>query len=218
MHRSRRLAAVLAGAFALGCADQPKPSEPADVSQPSFRTERNPEGPGALVLRSQFGAVLTLSDPDPGLTALIGWTSAELEQFCAGGEFPNRLTEFDVIRPHSTEELTDLHLRWHGTRVPLLVWETTIPFIDPGAELCGTLLLLPRLTGTGNVTHTDNDLFTTGRRGNAGHETIQGQVTSESGERFKFSERFHGVINKSHNKCCTIDLELKPIGSQPSAP
>ena len=212
-HSLLRSTAALAGALALGCADQFKSSEPTDASPPSFRTEQNPEGPGALVIRFQFGASLTLSDPESGLTALIGWTLPELQQFCAGGEFPNRLTEFDVIRPHSTEELTDLHLRSHGTRVPLLVWETTIPFVDPVAELCGTLLPLPHLTGTGNVTHTDNDLFTTGTRGNAGHEVIQGQVTSETGERFKFSEKFHGVINKSHNKCCTIDLELKPIGS-----
>jgi hypothetical protein len=212
MHRFVFSAAAFACTVALGCADQPTPSEPADAFRPSFRTEQNPEGPGALVIRSQFGAVLTLSDPDPGLTAMIGWTFAELEQFCAGGEFPNRLTEVDVIRPHSTDELVDLHLRWHGTRVPLLVWQATIPFIDPFAELCGGLVLLPHLTGTGNITHTDNDLFTTGTRGNAGHETIQGQVTSEAGERFKFSEKFHGVINKTHNKCCSVDLELKPIG------
>ena len=213
MRRSLIPAAALAGALVLGCADQPTPSEPVDAAQPAFRTAQNPEGPGALVIRSEFGATLTLSDPDPGLTALIGWTFAELQQFCAGGEFPNRLTEIDVIRPHSTEELTDLHLRQHGTRVPLLVWETTIPFIDPLAELCGGLVFLPHLTGTGNITRTDNDLFTTGTRGNAGHETIQGQVTSEAGERFKFSEKFHGVINKTHNKCCSIELELKPIGS-----
>jgi hypothetical protein len=213
MHRSMVSTAALAGALALGCADQPAPSEPADASPPSFRTEQNPEGPGALVIRFQFGATLTLSDPESGLTALIGWTLPELQQFCAGGEFPNRLTEFDVIRPHSTEELTDLHLRSHGTRVPLLVWETTIPFIDPLAELCGELVFLPHLTGTGNVTHTDNDLFTTGTRGNAGHEQIHGQVTSEAGERFNFSERFHGVITKSGKFEITADLQLKPIAS-----
>jgi hypothetical protein len=54
MHRSLLLpTAALAGALALGCADQPTPSEPAELSQPSFRTEQNPEGPGALVLRGQ---------------------------------------------------------------------------------------------------------------------------------------------------------------------
>jgi len=205
--------AALAGALAPGCAEQPTPSGPTEASRPSFRTEQNPEGPGALVIRFEFGATLTLSDPESGLTALIGWTLPELQQFCAGGGFPNRLTEFDVIRPHSTEELTDLHIRAHGTRVPLLVWETTIPFIDPLAELCGTLLPLPHLTGKGNITQTDNDVFATGSRGNAGGFRIQGQVTSELGERFKFLGKFHGVINKTHNKCCTLDLQLRPIGS-----
>jgi hypothetical protein len=214
MHRSLIAGGTLAGALALGCADQLTVYEPADISRPSLRTEQNPDGPGALVFRSQQGAILTLSDPDPGLTALIGWTFAELEQFCATGEFPTRLKQLEVIRPHSTEELLDLHLLLHGTRVPLLVWETTILFIDPLAELCGELLLLPHLTGTGNITQRDNDVFTTGSRGNAGGFRIQGQVTSELGERFKFLGKFHGVITPSgQDKCCTLDLQLRPTGS-----
>jgi hypothetical protein len=214
MHRALLLpTAALAGALALGCADQPTPSEPAELSQPSFRTEQNPEGPGALVLRGQQGAFLTFSDPDPGLTAIIGWTFAELEQFCATGEFPFRLEELIVLRPHGTEELPDQKDLLHGARLPLLVWEATIPFIDPIAELCGELLPLPHLTGTGNITVTDNDRFTTGNRGNAGHQTIHGQVTSETGERFNFSSQFHAVLTKSGKFDLTFDLQLKPIGS-----
>jgi hypothetical protein len=205
--------AALAGALVLGCGDQPVPSEPADSHRPSFRTEQNPEGPGALVLRSSADIWLTISDPDPGLTALIGWTFAELEQVCAGGEppFPS-IENLIVIRPHGTEELPDLHQVITGTREPLLVWQATIPFIDPFAELCNELLPLPHLEGTGNFKRTDNDLATTGTRGNAAHEGIHGQVTSESGDRFNFSGKFHIVILPNGDVRVTFDLQLKPIG------
>ena len=207
MHRSLFPAAALTCALALGCADQPTPSEPADASQPSFRTEQNPEGPGAFIVRGEQGAVFGV-DLDDGLSALIGWTFAELEQFCATGDFPTRLEELGVFRPQSTEELVDLHYLLRGTRVPLLVWETATE------DLCGELLLLPHLTGTGNYIQTDNDLFTTGSRGNAAHLGVQGQVTSEAGELFKFSEKFHIVILRSGEiRSFTFDFELKPIGS-----
>jgi len=207
MQRSLMLpTAALASALALGCADQPTPSEPADPLRASFRTEQNPEGRGAFIIRGEQGAVFVV-DPGSNLSALIGWTFAELGQVCAGGDFPTRLEEFFVVRPHSTPELADLHYVLRGTRLPLLVWETA------SFDLCGELLLLPHLTGIGNYKRTDNDLFTTGTRGNAGHEGVQGQVTSEAGERFKFSEQFHGVINKTHNKCCRFELQLRPIGS-----
>jgi hypothetical protein len=70
MHRSLLPAAALTGALALGCADQPTPSEPADASQPSFRTEQNPQGPGAFIIRGQQGAVFGV-DLDDGLSALV---------------------------------------------------------------------------------------------------------------------------------------------------
>jgi hypothetical protein len=39
-------------------------------------------------------------------------------------------------------------------------------------------------------------------------------VTSEAGERFKFSEKFHIVILRSGEiRSFTFDFELKPIGS-----
>ncbi len=210
-----RLTGVLALALGLACGDQPTPSEPAASPRPSFRTEQHPEGPGALVIRTPFGAFLTLSDPDPapGLTALIGWTFPELEQVCAGGELPlGALEELTVIRPHGTAELPDLHLVLHGTQAPLLVWQTTIPLIDPFAELCGELPELPHLTGTGNITATVNDPFSTGTRGTARHTGIHGQVTSETGERFNFSEKFHDVLLPSGDLRITFDLQLKPIG------
>jgi hypothetical protein len=48
MHQHLLPAVALVCALALGCADQPTPSEPADSPRPSFRTEQNPEGRGAV--------------------------------------------------------------------------------------------------------------------------------------------------------------------------
>jgi hypothetical protein len=73
--------------------------------------------------------------------------------------------------------------RLHGAQVPLLIWEGAIPFIDPVAEECG-LLGLPHLTGTAQVTQSDNDLFTTGNRAEAAQALVRGQAASEAGERF----------------------------------
>ena len=213
MQRSFLPAAALTGALVLTCANQPAPSELADAFPPSLRTERNPEGPGALVIRSAFGSWLT-SDPDPapGLTALVGWTFAELAQVCVGGEQPPRIEDLTVVRPHGTAELPDLHQVLRSGQVPLLVWQATIPFINPGAEVCGTLLGLPHLTGTGHFIRTDNDLVTTGTRANAAHEGIAGTVTSETGERFRFSGKFHILIHPSGDERVSFDLGLKPIG------
>jgi hypothetical protein len=71
MHHFLLPTAVLAGAFALGCTDQPTPSEPADASRPSFRTEQNPEGPGAQVTRSSFQFIF-INDPDRDYSLTIG--------------------------------------------------------------------------------------------------------------------------------------------------
>jgi hypothetical protein len=210
MHRSLLLPiGALAGALALGCADQPTPSEPAGASRPSFRTEQNPEGPGAfVVIVPEASFVVFETEPAPGITAIVGTTFAEHLQFCATGEPPFPVRRLLVFRPDGSVMTTV-----HGQQLPILVWQTGLPGIDILAEICGEALLeTPHLEGTAQFTAHDNDVFTTGNRANAGGFQINAHVSSETGERFIFAGKFHGVINKTHNKCCSFDLELKPIG------
>jgi hypothetical protein len=55
MHYSLPLpAAVLGVTLVLGCGDQPAPAEPASASQPSLRTDRNPNGPARRLSASAF--------------------------------------------------------------------------------------------------------------------------------------------------------------------
>jgi hypothetical protein len=219
---------MLASVLVLGCSEQPAPSE-ASIPQQSFRatpaspqsslrTEQRPEGAGAVVTRGPEFAFFT-SDPaeagfpPPNLTIMIGWTFDQLVEFCATGEPSlSDLVRLFVIRPHSTDEIPDVHTIVQGARSPLLVWETAIPFIDPFAELCDLALNAPHLEGLGQMTSTDNDLFSTGERANAAHTSIHGEVTSESGQRFRVWSEFHAVLLPDGELRLSLDNRLDPIG------
>src|SRR5687768_10674695 len=93
-------AAALVAAVTLSCGEQPGPLDSPDTSPPSFRTEQNPEGPGAFAIHVPEGFFGTFDDdPAPGLTTVVGITFAELVQFCATGEFPTILDRLLVFRP-----------------------------------------------------------------------------------------------------------------------
>jgi hypothetical protein len=205
---SRELALIsflLTGTLGLGCSDPARLAAPAGVagvSLPSFRTDQSPEASGAVVIHDQQGAFFYFdSNPPPGLTLLIGWTSEELKRFCAAGEVTvGSLAELLVFRPDGS-----VHRNVHGSQIPLLVWEGVEP------DLCAALEV-PHLTGTGQFTSTDNDVFTTGNRADAFHYGIHGKVASEAGERFLFSGQIYGVILRSGEQHFTSDLQLKPFG------
>jgi hypothetical protein len=187
MPRCSHLPAVFAlsgaFAFALGC------TEPAGVasdpvqespSTPSLRTEHNPEGFGAVVIHAEQGAFFSGGD---GLEMLIGWTFDELEAFCATGEVTiGSLSELFVFRPDGS-----LKYGLRGARIPLLVWHAD------NTPLC-ELLALPHLTGTGNFFASDNDFFVSGNRTESTVGSVHGQVTSDDGQRFRFTQKFHAVI------------------------
>jgi hypothetical protein len=210
-------AATLAGALTLGCEDQPTPGEPTRTL-PSFRTGQNPEGPGAFVIRGpEFGFFTSdpaeAGFPPPNLTLHIGSPFEDLLDLCATGE--PTLTPIErllVFRPNGTPELPDLQTIVHGAKLTLLVWETAIPFIDPFAELCNLALNVPHLEGTGQFMATDNDVFVTGKRADAFHTGIHGQVTSETGQRFRVTDQFHGQVLPSGEFRFTFDIDMEPIG------
>jgi len=187
MRHSSRVPAVFAlcsaFAFVLACAEPTGvASDPSEESPstPSLRTENNPEGFGAVVIHSEQGAFFSGGD---GLEMLIGWTFAELEEFCATGEVTiGSLRELFVFRPDGS-----LKYGLRGARIPLLVWHAD------NTPLCD-LTDLPRLTGTGNFFASDNDFFVSGNRTESTVGSVHGQVTSDDGQRFRFTQQFHAVI------------------------
>jgi hypothetical protein len=211
MRRSLLFSTVaLAGALALGCADQPTPSAPSDGSRPSFRTEQSPEGPGAFVVITPeaFGGISEDLDGPP-LTATFGATFDELVEFCETGEQPPlTLRRLFLFRPDGSIMSTI-----GGAQLPLLVWQLPLPAGEEGGVCSEAFLAGSHLEGTGHFIQHDNDVTTTGNRANAAGFQISGQVSSEAGERFLFSGEFHVVILRSGEiRGSRFDLELKPVG------
>jgi hypothetical protein len=81
------VAALLASTLVLGCADQPAVTESGGISRPSLRTEQNPDGPGALVIRFAFDWFSTW-DPRPGIGVTVGLLSPIADTPECGGEGP----------------------------------------------------------------------------------------------------------------------------------
>jgi hypothetical protein len=61
--------------------EQPSPAEPTDASHASFRTEQNPEGPGAFVTHVPEGFFIA---GDANLSAVVGISFADLVQTLRG--------------------------------------------------------------------------------------------------------------------------------------
>jgi hypothetical protein len=202
------MTAPLACALALGCGDQPSPSEPGNSPPPSFRTAQNPDGPGAFVEIVPEAFFLAIDpDPAPGLTVIMGATFAEFLEFCATGEPPLPARRLLVFRPDGSVMTTV-----QGAQLPLLVWETVIDPLE-GEQCEEAFLETPHLEGIGGFSSHDNDLFTTGNRANAAGLQIHGHVSSEDGERFLFSGKFHIVLLRNGEvRGGTFDLQLKPTG------
>lgn len=207
MHTLRPMSIPIVCALVFACVDNPTPADPAGPSVPSFRTGQNPDGPGAFVVNVPEAFFVAIDpDPAPGLTVIMGATLGELLEFCATGEPPFPARRHLVFRPDSSVMTTV-----RGTQLPLLVWETAIP-VPP--EICDAAFLeTPHLEGIGQFSQHDNDLFTTGNRANAAGLQIRGHVSSEDGERFLFSGKFHIVLLRNgEQRGGTFDLQLKPIG------
>jgi len=195
--------AALGAALVLSCNDQPAPSEPRTIDSPSFRTEQNPTGPGAFVIHFEEGAVLFVDDdPAPGLTILLGWTLEELDLFCTTGDITiGAIKEVLVFRPDDS-----IVRQFHTKQVPLLIWESS------SGDICA-LRQESHFTGTGHVNATDNDLETSGNRTNAAHNGFEGQVTSETGERFRLVGQWHAKIQKgSTEQVDRSEFRLIPVG------
>jgi|SRR6185437_8629836 len=167
-------AAVLASALMVGCSEQPVPSEPGDASWPSFRTTNSPDGPGAVVFRSEGGGI-GFADiiPNTEFSYSIGMTLEELAEACAQPEFPppppGPTFEQVVLRPGES-----IKRLFRAIGAPLLAWNLGV---SPG-EFCS---VLPFAVGTAQFILTDNDLLFSGERANAVGFRIHGTATALEG-------------------------------------
>jgi hypothetical protein len=126
----------------------------------------------------------------------------ELEEFCATGDITiGSLRELSVFRPDGS-----LKYGLHGARIPLLVWQTD------NFDLCG-ILDVPHLTGTGNMFASDNDFNVSLNRTESTVGSVHGTVTSEDGQSFRFTQKFHAVILRTGELRKFVSTnELTPIG------
>jgi hypothetical protein len=200
-------ATLFAATLVLGCGEPSRLTAPGDAgapsSAPSLKAVQSPGVAGALIIHDVQGAFFSSEfDPTPGLSFLIGWTVDELELFCATGEITlGSLKELLVTRPDGS-----LHVNLHGAQIPLLVWQT-------GSNNPCDLVDVPHLTGTGQFFASDNDFFVSGNRTESTVGAVHGQVTSEDGERFRFTQEFHAVILRTGEvQKFIFDLKLTPIG------
>jgi hypothetical protein len=97
--------AMLAGAL-LGCGEQPGPAEPASAPRPSLRTDQNPEGSGAQVIRFDTQGII-LADPDRDFSLTIGVSPSEAPECGGTGELTGATVQV-VSTPAELEHILSL--------------------------------------------------------------------------------------------------------------
>jgi hypothetical protein len=178
-------AATLASALSLGCGEQPEPSEPVSVPNPSFPTARNPDGPGARVFRFNELFFWVIVDSDRGLTTVLGATPEEHIAACRSGLIPEEASWKDVVRPDGT-----IKRQVRDGEMGVTVWQAA------SGDICGELAAVPIYAGgTARVRYVDNDGEGSLNRGNAFGVRAHGTVTTlDSGEEFDFLAKYQAVL------------------------
>jgi hypothetical protein len=160
MRRSFLLStAALAGALALGCADQQHPMASADVAPTPSLVERTTEHFGLGFDTEQY-------------TVVTGATAENWEAFCAtGAENWDAFNILTVTRPDGSQKQT-----WQANDVHVLIWN--LP-----ADVCAES---PDYTGTARLVNTDSDVDLSGHGADATGFTTRGTVTDGSGQQYHF--------------------------------
>lgn len=175
--------ALVCGALLPACSDEPTSPQPAPALGPVLRTVRNPDGPGAFVIR--FDGVLGFLFDDPGsdLRVIAGVTLDQLAALCSGGDFTlEPATGQVVFRPDGS-----IHQLFKAKGVTLLVFEQAF------ADFCA---VPPFAVGRGNFINTDNDLLVSLNRTNSFGFRLRGRVTDASGGQSHLVAMFHAIINR----------------------
>ena len=200
--------AVLASVLILGC-DQPAPSEPAAIPRPSLRTEQNPDGPGAVVFRFNDRQVIGLPDQGRGLTAVLGLTPQELEEFlaaCPNPVAPEEIPTQIVLRPGDVVKLLA------KGEVGVIIWPAVI------FDICAEAEELPPILAAGTLRFIESvsDFNLSLTRANAvvlhAHGTVTDLVT---GQEFRLRLSTHFVVGPDFKffNAVRFDVILTPTRS-----
>jgi hypothetical protein len=185
--------AVLSGTLALGCVEQQSPTPPVGNSpaSPTFVQTEQQSG-GAIIERGTLLVGFWFSDPERGLTTLIGVPASGISDLsaCGGTEEPEPFEVFGVIRPTGAHKFL-----LKSREVSVAVWQfTTGPTLE---DLCGVLgTNAPYAVGTARARYVDNDLELPIEPGaNSASLHAQGTVTVvATGEELQYQAVSHGVI------------------------
>jgi hypothetical protein len=181
---------ILATSLLVGCTDAPTaPGTGLRSTHPPVTSVKNAASRGAVVVRGLLALGFIILDERNELTSVIGFTEAELADFCITGNTQPHLAEFlDVIRPTGTVKES-----WKGEDDPVLIW----PFLSD--NLCGVLAsTAPRWAGTTDWRGTDNEVFGLGEGPAANSVGFQahGEVTdSETGDELRYQAAFRIVVS-----------------------
>jgi hypothetical protein len=192
-------AAVLAGALALGCDDQPLPTASAEPAAPSFH---------AAITRDREQLLFRISDG-----RRIVFVSAGVEDlaglFCTGADFD--LDEIDashLLRPDGS-----FKEQFKGNVRVVVVAEAAFD-----RSFCRAPSAVPTFTGTARFTLNDNDLFVTGHRADASMLHVTGTVSDERGQRYHLVASSQQVLAPHHPppdvvvRHSKVKIQLTPIG------
>jgi hypothetical protein len=185
---------ALAGALALGCTEQHSPTAPSSGSPPAAVPGFAPGGSqAASVERGTLLAAFWFSDPERGLTTLIGFPGAGISNLsaCGGTEEPE--PHFAMFVGRGTEAVK-LLLKSQETSVA--VWQLIVG--NTLEDLCGVLgTTAPYAVGTARLRLSDNDAspFPVEPGGNSASLHAHGTVTVvETGEALQYHAISHNTF------------------------
>jgi hypothetical protein len=189
-------AAAVAATLALGCAEQHTPTAPAEGSAPlsavpSFARGENGAGGGGIGRGGELGAGFWFSDPERGLTTVIGIPADGISdlRFCGGTEEPEAQPALFVLRPDG-----GLKLLLNSKETSVAVWQLV------SGDLCGVLATTePYAVGTAHLRLNDNEAsdFPIAPGGNSASLHASGTVTVVgTGEELNYQAVSHTFLPK----------------------
>jgi hypothetical protein len=182
---------MLAGVLVLSCGERPTPAEP---GPPSFRTSNNPDGPGAIVTRSDELVGFANCDAEADICYLMGSSLEYLIRQCEEGLPPeDPATRLIVVRPDGS-----VHLLFRAKDAHLLVW-------DAPADFCADQ---PFAIGTGQLIVVENSGVN--RFGFRLHGTVSALA---DGQRYHLFNMLHLIVPPDGEaRITSFQFRFTPIG------
>lgn len=195
MLRACTVTAIAAAGLAVAaCESDSSPTTP--DAAPSFRTDKSPAGPGALVTHGSGQFFSTFTAPGAPYFVAIGLTPRAVVEFCAGGD-----PELAPSKAHFVERQNGgvQTLFKSAGKAPLLLFPAGTEDICDGS---------PVAEGTGVYTDNSSNVFGGNGRGTSGFR-IRGQVTDQAGERLHVLVVVHSHLGPNGFEDIVRKIEVK---------